>query len=441
MKTSKKNIGDKLIESSFPMNEMFDVHHGDARTLSRRLPDESVDVTITSPPYFDMKDYGVQNQIGFGQDYKTYLADLQKVFSEVFRATKEQGSLWIVIDTFRRDQEVIPLPFNLAEQLKAVGWILRDVIIWKKERTLPWTHKGTTRRIFEYVMVFAKSSNPFRYFPDRHRDTSDLKRWWVRYPERYNPKGKSLEEIWSYDIPAQGSWGKSYVQHFCPLPSGLVSRIISLTTSPGDVVLDPFSGSGTVPAEAFLLNRQYVGFELNGQYIKMFRKHLQEEPKNRLTYTDRIRQESVIQNFEQTILDLRTLKFARLLYRALAKKLEMEESRVFARRLRDQVTQPHKLLIAEFLVYGLTPSKVNVAKKLLEEMCLKTPLSKFGIEHRISFINKFEDLPSSYQTRKLYLYSQTNSHHYLSTCKWKDLADTKYPLVSTIEACVEEPDD
>jgi len=291
---------------------MFDVHHGDARTLSKRLPDSCVDVTITSPPYFDMKDYGVENQIGFGQDYKTYLSDLQKVFSEVFRATKAQGSLWIVIDSFRRNQEVVPLPFDLAAQLKESGWILRDVIIWKKERTLPWSHKGTTRKIFEYVMVFAKSDNIIKYFPDRHRDTSDLKRWWVRYPERYNPKGKSLEEIWSYDIPTQGSWGSSYVQHFCPLPTELVSRIISLTTNPDDVVLDPFSGSGTVPAEAAMLNRKHIGFELNERYITMFRKHLQEQIKNRPALSEKTSHEPVIENVEQTILELRTLKFARL---------------------------------------------------------------------------------------------------------------------------------
>lgn len=436
-----KKSGSKSTQLKFSMSEMFDVHHGDARTLSSRLPDDSVDVTITSPPYFDMKDYGVPNQIGFGQDYTAYLSDLKKVFSEVFRATKKQGSIWIVIDTFRRDQEVIPLPFDLAEQLKIIGWKLRDVIIWKKERTLPWSHKGTTRKIFEYVMVFAKSSEPFRYFPDRHRDTADLKRWWVRYPERYNPKGKSLEEIWSYDIPIQGSWGKSYVQHFCPLPSELVSRIISLTTSPGDVVLDPFAGSGTVPAEASLLNRQHIGFELNSRYIRMFRKHLQEESQLRPMSRDKIQHESAIENFEQTILNLRTLKFARLLYRALAKNLGLGASRIFTRRLRDRVTQPHKLLAAEFLVYGLKPSKVKVAKKMLEELCIKAPLSKFGIEQRISFIDHVDELPSSYLTRKLYLYSQTNSHKYSSTCKWKDLADSKYPLVSTIEACVEEPDE
>ncbi|MDD2944084.1 MAG: site-specific DNA-methyltransferase [bacterium] len=434
---SKRNSSN----ARFSSEELFDVHHGDARTLSKRLPDKCVDVTVTSPPYFDMKDYGVSNQIGFGQDYETYLNDLQKIFSEVFRATKDHGSLWIVIDSFRTNQEVIPLPFDLAAQLKPTGWVLRDVIIWKKERTLPWSHKGTTRKIFEYVMVFSKSSEPFQYYPDRHRDTSDLKRWWVRYPERYNPKGKSLEEIWCYDIPTQGSWGKSYVQHFCPLPSQLVSRIISLTSNPDDVVLDPFSGSGTVPAEAALLNRKYVGFELNKRYISMFHKYLQEQTKLRPLQTKSTPQDSVIENFEQTILDLRTLKFARLLYRALEKELELGISQIFARNLPTKITLPNKIIAAEFIVHGIKASKVNAAKEFLEKLCQKAPLSKFGIEQKITFINKLEELPNLYKTKKLYLYSRTNSHQYADTCKWKDLPNITHPLISTIEVSVEEPDD
>ncbi len=146
------------------------VHLGDARTLAKALASESIDVTITSPPYCDLKDYGAPNQIGFGQDYSTYLSDLATVFGDIFRATKKDGSLWIIIDTFRRDQEVFALPFDLAAKLKEVGWVLRDVIIWKKDRTLPWTHKGTTKRIFEYILVLAKTRQSFRYFPDRHRE-------------------------------------------------------------------------------------------------------------------------------------------------------------------------------------------------------------------------------------------------------------------------------
>lgn len=424
----------------FSKQNLLAVHHGDARLLSKRLPDKSIDVTITSPPYFDMKDYGATNQIGFGQDYDTYLADLRLVFGEIFRATKSRGSLWVVVDSFRRNQEVVPLPFDLAAQLKPTGWVLRDVIIWKKERTLPWTHAGTTRRIFEYIMVFSKGTDAFNYYPDAHRETSDLKRWWVRYPERYNPKGKSLEEIWSYDIPTQGSWGDSYRQHFCPLPAALVSRIISLTTKPGDVVLDPFSGSGTVPTTAALMDRLFVGFELNNTYIQMFHEYLKAQVEAR-TDSSLTSQTKGIEDFEKTILDLRTLKFARMLYRTLTKHAKHNGLRVFTRRLNEKPKTSHKLVVAEFNIFGLPKRNVKAATATLNELCTKPPLSKYGIDHRIVFADTIDELPECYTRKKVFLYTSTNSHSYKAALKLKDISDLRHPVVSTIQVNVGEPDE
>jgi DNA modification methylase len=284
-------------------NNYDKVHVGDARKLAKKLEGESIALTVTSPPYFDMKDYGRPNQIGFGQKYEEYLDDLAKVFSEVFRATKPSGSLWIVIDTFRKAQALVPLPFDLAQRLKQVGWTLRDIVIWKKERTVPWVQQGATKRIFEYILVFSKGTSDFTYNQDKFRETVDLKRWWVRYPERYNPKGKAPEQIWSYDIPTQGSWGDSYIQHFCPLPKELVSRIIQQTTSLDDVVLDPFSGSGTVPAASKLLGRRYIGFELNPEYVAMFKEYLKNElALKKVSDVSKLQQSA--QSFEQTIVSL-----------------------------------------------------------------------------------------------------------------------------------------
>src|SRR5438132_8638232 len=118
------------------------IHIHDSRKISEILPTKVIDVTITSPPYFVLKDYGVRQQIGYGQSYDVYLSDLAQVFLQVYSATKPRGSLWVVIDTFQRNQELLPLPFDLAAKLKTIGWVLRDVIIWKKLRTLPWIHQG-----------------------------------------------------------------------------------------------------------------------------------------------------------------------------------------------------------------------------------------------------------------------------------------------------------
>jgi DNA modification methylase len=93
---------------------MSEVFLDDARNLRKRVKKSSVDVTVTSPPYFDMKDYGHSGQIGFGQTYDNYLADLRKIFKDVYHVTKETGSLWVVIDSFKRDGAVVTLPFDFA---------------------------------------------------------------------------------------------------------------------------------------------------------------------------------------------------------------------------------------------------------------------------------------------------------------------------------------
>lgn len=431
----KSGLKESREEGVFPKADIHKVHVGDARQLAKQLPADSVDVTITSPPYFDLKDYGSPNQIGFGQNYADYLADLRSVFGEVHRATKPCGSLWVIVDSFRKNQEVVPLPFDLAAELKSVGWTLRDVIIWKKERTLPWTHSGTTRKIFEYVMVFAKGEAVFKYFPDRVRETRDLKRWWVRYPERYNPKGKALEEVWSYDIPTQGSWGSKYLRHFCPLPADLVSRIVDLTTNENEVVLDPFSGSGTVPTQAALKARRFIGFELNEDYVNMFLRHLAHE-----TEKQKVAEVTLGPDFDfpQLILNLRMLKFGRLMYRALCGHFDAGAIRVFVRPLRATPTQRFKHQSAEYVVANVPEAQITPVKKFLADMCTKPPLSKYGIEATIIVEIGLEELSPTYARKPLFFYGATNSHKFAATGKLRDVANLKFPVVSTINVAVEE---
>ena len=253
----------------------------DSRFLDKIITEKTINVTITSPPYYNLKDYGSPEQIGFGQTYKAYLEDLKLVFSKVYNVTKDDGTLWVIIDTFRENHEVVPLPFDFSNQLKDVGWKLKDIIIWSKDRTVPWVHKGKMRNLYEYILVFSKT-NKFKFYIDRIRDYENLKKWWVTYPERYNPKGKVPEEIWNFDIPTQGAWGKGYIMHFCPLPEELVQRIIKLSTNDNDIVFDPFAVSGTVLAQAKFMNRKFLGFELNEDYIKMFHNYVNNNYSQRL---------------------------------------------------------------------------------------------------------------------------------------------------------------
>lgn len=251
--------------------KILDAYHiSDARQLLSTLPASPlVDTTITSPPYWNLKDYGSRNQVGFGQTYEKYLDDLREIFSAVYRVTKKTGSLWIVVDTIKHNGELKLFPFDLANKLKEVGWNIHDIIVWHKDKTLPWSHRGKLRNIFEYILFFSKGKN-FKYYLSEVRETDDLKEWWVRYPERYSPLGKAPTRTWSIPIPRQGSWGENWVRHFCPLPPELVRKIVLLTTKTGDVVLDPFAGSGVVLAQAKALMRRYVGFDLRRSYRRMF---------------------------------------------------------------------------------------------------------------------------------------------------------------------------
>lgn len=176
---------------------ILDTYHiADAREIPSVLPtEEFVDVTITSPPYWNLKDYGSKKQIGFGQRYDDYLDVLEKIFFPVYRITKKTGSLWVVADTIKHNGELKLFPFDLADRLKKIGWILHDIIVWHKDKTLPWSHRGKLRNIFEYILFFSKGRN-FKYHLSEIREAENLKSWWMRYPERYSPQGKAPTRTW-----------------------------------------------------------------------------------------------------------------------------------------------------------------------------------------------------------------------------------------------------
>lgn len=156
---------------------------------------------------------------------------LEKKFTPVYNITKKTGSLWIVVDTVKHNGKLKLLPFDFAARLKKNGWILHDIIVWHKDKTLPWSHRGKLRNIFEYILFFTKGEH-FKYYLSDVREAENLKGWWTRYPERYSPQGKVPTRTWSVLIPRQGSWGASenWVRHFCPFPPDLVRRMVLLTT-------------------------------------------------------------------------------------------------------------------------------------------------------------------------------------------------------------------
>lgn len=386
----------------------------DARNISSLISGSEISLTLTSPPYFDVKDYKSEGQIGFGQDYESYLSDLCGVFQEVYKQTTNDGSLWIVIDSFRRGGELIPLPFDLAARLKLIGWHLKDVIIWKKDRTLPWAKDGATRNIFEYILVLAKNAKDMKYFPDRVRDHTDLKHWWVRYPERYSPKGKSLEEVWPIDIPVQGSWGAKSPRHACPLPPALVRRVLRLTTNEGDTVLDPFAGTGVVLTQAHRLRRRSLGSEIDQSLVESFYGRLNDLAAIEESEDERNQAEDD-RCFERMIIQLRVLKFARLLLRSLRKNLDTKTLWIYADQAHREPSGKYAIVAADYLLVTGNSSLVGPIEEHAQLLTKRTPLSKFGIDADIRVVTEDEFNSGGHANKAVYGYSVDNTHKFKSS--------------------------
>lgn len=401
------------------------IYNIDSRKISETLDkDVQIQTTITSPPYFDMKDYGVEGQVGYGQKYDDYLEDLKLIFKQVFHQTKDDGTLWIIIDTFKRNHNIVPLPFDLTAKLQQVGWLLQDIIIWKKDKTVPWSNNGFTQRKFEYILLFSKTPK-FKNNKDRIRvyDTRQLKKWWVKYPERYNPRGKVLDEIWEYPIPVQGSWGDKYIRHFCPLPKDMVSNMIQISTDEGDLVFDPFAGTGTVLSQSAYMNRKYVGFELNPSYINQFELYLGNTLESGKRDYAKLFENQGQTEFEENILNLRALKYGRL----LVKKLQEETGtsvKVFVERLlMNQNRQAVK--------YTFLSIEKELAEPIISEAIKKTPLSKFEIDP------VFEYKDSTPDTSEIFFYSITNSYSYMRDVTFDS---PRVKVISPIKVDLKESD-
>lgn len=412
-----------------PPGEFFTIHCGDARRLDLFLspysspPQPLLTTTITSPPYGGLKDYGHKDQIGYGQREDEYLVDVRRVLRSVHDHTRPDGSLWLVVDSLRprvRDGEVQRmqlLPFQLVQEAERVGWILRDVIVWLKDKTLPWSSRGRMRNGFEYVLFFVKTP-AFKYHVDRLREPTDLEQWWVRYPERYNPQGKAPSNVWAVPIPVQGSWANTAIQHACPLPADLVERMLLLSTDEGDVVLDPFAGSGVAVAEAQRLARRGVGVELVERHIEAFHSTVLPEIMERRG-VDRIQElRERSEDLRRTILDLRAVKYPKVVM------------------LRSRDGDP--TLPRPFAVYGLRRPGPNFEVEVvivladgdlerredyLEAMrrsIRRAPASKFGISPRLRVVGMAE-LPRLHRGRRLHAYVGGLTHRARGRCTTRNI--------------------
>ncbi len=284
------NIPDKLRKDFFPIG-IGGVFHGDALEVLKALPDGIVQCCVTSPPYWSMKDYGVSGQIGMEETPDRYIEKLEAVFNEVWRLMKDDGTLWINLgDKYCRSwmhcgvktKELVGIPWRVAFALQRDGWRLRSDIIWHKPDAMPEGINDRPTRAHEYIFLLTKCKN-YYYNPDAIREPhkpESLKRMSYKYkgyrktnslsnlphyrsPDHMcHPLGRNKRSVWT--IPKRGFRGN----HSATFPFEIPETCIKAGSKIGDIVLDPFAGSGTTFQPVRKLGRTYLGIELNKKYIR-----------------------------------------------------------------------------------------------------------------------------------------------------------------------------
>ncbi len=357
----------------------------DARDLQKIVDTNSVQTTITSPPYFDVKNYGQHfSQIGSNQKYSDYLSSIKVIFKKCFEATTNSGTLWVVVNTYKRAKRLKLLPFDIVNALEEIGWIPQDVIIWDKVKNLPYSSRGQFRNNFEYIILFSKT-HEFKYYIDRIRETDTLTKWWLKYPERYNPKGKVPENIWRIPIPSQGSWGNGAIRHLCPFPPELIERILLLSTDEEDLVLDPFAGSGVVLAQAKCMKRNFIGCDIYQDYIDRFYSKVLPEIEHKCEQREELKNVKITMQYDlqKYVYALRKLKFGKVILQKLVGEFSRNDWELIILDSEDNN-------LATFVLILVVRQDVNideVEKKISKHITVK-PLSKFGLSPTLMMVNR-----------------------------------------------------
>jgi DNA modification methylase len=258
---------------------------GDTREVITTLPDNTFDCAITSPPYWGVRDYGVEGQIGAEPDINDYIQHLVQVFSEVRRVLKPGGTFWLNIGntytsggrTWRQEdsknrgramsyrpptpeglkkKDLIGVAWMLAMACQLDGWYLRNDIIWYKPNCQPESVKDRLTVAHEYLFMFSKSEK-YTFYQDAIKEKAA------------NGNGlKNKRTVWSINTEPFPE------AHFAVFPKGLVTPCVLASTQKNDLILDPFYGAGTVGLVATELGRRCVGIEMNPEYVEIAKRRI-----------------------------------------------------------------------------------------------------------------------------------------------------------------------
>jgi site-specific DNA-methyltransferase (adenine-specific) len=280
----------------------YEIYSGDCRDVLSTFQDGSINCCVTSPPYWGLRDYGADSQIGLEDDPKKFVDELVSVFREVHRVLRDDGVLWLNLgDSYAgnnsrasnngragfgapregvfsrtgeglKPKDLVGIPWMVALALRDDGWYLRQDIIWHKPNPLPESVKDRCTKSHEYLFLLTKS--PSYYFDYQA----------IREPAVGSTDDglKNKRSVWSVPVrPYKGS-------HFATFPTELIRPCILAGSPPGGVVLDPFGGSGTTVAVSLEERRTGVAIELNQEYLPLIQKRIDETIEARDSETEQL---------------------------------------------------------------------------------------------------------------------------------------------------------
>lgn len=297
---------------------------GDCRETLCTLDAGSVQTCVTSPPYFGLRDYGHDEQIGLEPTPDEFVAALVEVFREVRRVLADDGTLWLnlgdsyaanrtyqvpqTVGTAGHDfgasnatrvpdgmkpKDLVGIPWMVAFALRADGWYLRSDIIWAKPNPMPEAVTDRPTKSHEYLFLLTKQPRYF-YDADAIREESAQDEHNQQYARTYEAHTERVaagraqpgnqNNIGIHSRPGKGGRNKRSVwtvstqpfagAHFATFPPKLIEPCILAGSREGDTVLDPFNGAGTTGLVALRKNRSYVGCELNPEYVELSRRRI-----------------------------------------------------------------------------------------------------------------------------------------------------------------------
>jgi len=285
-----------------PINQIL---LGDAIEVLKTLPDNSIDCCVTSPPYWNLRDYLVSGQIGNEPTMGEYIASIVAVFAEVRRALKPEGTCWVNLgDTYAsawsvnrrnvvgsgslengkradranrltdglKEKDLCLIPHRCAIALQDDGWYVRQDIVWSKSNPMPESVKDRCTKSHEFIFLLTKSS---KYFYDADAIKEPAKRPGDRqHSRKYEGLNTKVNNISRFTVGTHSNkrsvWSistKPYKEaHFATFPIELPTLCIKAGSPVGGVILDPFMGAGTTAIAAQQLGRNFIGIELNPDY-------------------------------------------------------------------------------------------------------------------------------------------------------------------------------